>query len=190
MSIGVISGATPTEKIEIAFEVYFQSATQTNSALTEMIASKAGAVGLTNAYNTVLNASNTAAGSKDKNRVMTFTQFQRSADGRWATHEIIGQRKPILEFLGPGLETISFNVMLMTSLGADPLTEAKKFRKLRDAGAVCDFVLGNAPVGENKWVVQKVSEAHSHFDGKGNVIVADLSLTLSEYIADPDGGAI
>lgn len=80
-------------------------------------------------------------------KVMTLDNFQRSAEGRWATHEIIGiENKPLKEFLGPGLEDHILYFSFRRSVGVTPEKELEKLRKLRDGGVVCDFVLGSTPV--------------------------------------------
>lgn len=38
--------------------------------------------------------------------IRTFDDYSRSSGGRWAQHDIIGD-KPVLEYLGPDVEKIS-----------------------------------------------------------------------------------
>ncbi len=54
--------------------------------------------------------------SSDK--VRTFSDMKRSGSSRLASHDLIG-RKPLLEFGGPGLETLTFNMALSAFLGLD-----------------------------------------------------------------------
>lgn len=39
--------------------------------------------------------------------IRTFDDYSRGSGGRWAQHDIIGD-KPVLEYLGPDVEKISF----------------------------------------------------------------------------------
>lgn len=55
--------------------------------------------------------------SSDK--VLTYRNMQRTTNGRWANHEIIG-RKPIAEFLGPGLASLSIDIYLTVMHGVSP----------------------------------------------------------------------
>lgn len=47
----------------------------------------------------------------------TFKDLSVSRSVRWATHEIIG-KKPVLEYIGPGLTEVSFNIQLNSMLNA------------------------------------------------------------------------
>lgn len=113
-------------------------------------------------------------------RTRTFDNFSRSGSGRWATHEIIGQ-KPFLEFLGPGQEEISFTVRLDASQGVNPEEELKKLRKMRDSGEIAVLIIGGQPVTENFWVLESLQEQQKVFNGDGKLILASVELTLKEY---------
>ena len=65
--------------------------------------------------------------------VRTFDEYNRNSAGRWAKHELLGQ-KPVLEFIGPDTEKISFSMHLRTDQGIAPEMELNKLRKLRDKG--------------------------------------------------------
>lgn len=41
--------------------------------------------------------------------IRTFDDYGRGSAGRWAQHDIIGD-KPVLEFIGPDIEKISFSM--------------------------------------------------------------------------------
>lgn len=175
MSVGVISGTAKNgQRIEVVFEAYYQPDVTTSSS---------------NSFNNWLTqrhsvASNlNSSSSKDKFKVLTFDNLQREADGRWATHEITGQdRKPLLEFLGPGLTSLSFSVFLSATLGVNPTSEIKKFQQLRDQGIVCNLIIGGSVLSENKWALTKLSESLKTFDGSGNLMIAALNITLLEYV--------
>ena len=51
----------------------------------------------------------------------TFKDLSVSRSVRWATHEVIGQ-KPVLEYIGPGLTEVSFNIQLSSTLGSASLS--------------------------------------------------------------------
>ncbi|MDT8901824.1 phage tail protein [Anaeroselena agilis] len=127
-----------------------------------------------------------SASTTAKLKILTFHDFQRDGAGRWATHEIIGQdRKPVLEFIGPDLETISFSILLSKTLGVEPIDELKKLRQLRDNGVVCTFTLGGNLVTTNQWVVTKVSESHASYTNKGALLAARVYISLTEYVKLP-----
>ena len=113
-------------------------------------------------------------------KVLTIDEMKRKGSARWATHEVVGL-KPIKEFLGPGLESISFNMQFSTALGITPEDELKKLRELRDKGTPVDFVLNGSPAGDNQWVVDDLGEAWKSFDGKGALVFATVDVSLTEY---------
>lgn len=174
MSIGVLSGTTKDkQQIEIVFECYYQASVNTgsNNLVGTWLAQRYGLSGL-----------NSSPQQPDNFKVLTFDGMQREGAGRWATHEIIGQdRKPVLEFIGPDLESLSFSIILSVFLGVDPLTEIKKLRLLRDTGAICDFVIGGASLSINQWVIKSLSEQHKAYDGSGKLLLATANLSLLEY---------
>ena len=114
-------------------------------------------------------------------KVKTFDDFKRNASSRVATHELIG-RKPLLEFGGPGLETVSFPITLSAFLGLDPTEEVKILRDMRDQGLAVDFVLNGEPQGAGLWVLESLSEKWKYVDNDGVPRQIDCDLTLREYV--------
>lgn len=85
--------------------------------------------------------------------VRTFSDWKREAKGRYATHNVMGGR-PVLEFLGTDLQTITFTMRLSVFLGVNPANEAAKLRQLCEDGTSMPLVIGNETVGNHaikKW---------------------------------------
>jgi phage protein U len=180
MSIGVLSGTTKDgQLVEVVFESYYQaSVSDSGNLFTNWLSQKFG-----------ISRFSSSSKSADTFKVLTFDNLQRDGAGRWATHEIIGQkRKPVLEFIGPDLENISFSVFLSSFLGVNPEAELKKLRTLRDSGVVCDFMIGNTAPSINQWVVKSMNETHKSIDGSGNLIVAAVNVSMTEYVKLPKEG--
>lgn len=116
-------------------------------------------------------------------KVRTFDEFGRQSEGRWQSHDVIGD-KPLLEFIGPGLEEISFKMLLRKDLGVSPETEVEKLRKLRDEGSVVSLILGNNPVGSGFWVVTSISEKAAFWSKFGHAQSIEITVTLREYYED------
>jgi phage protein U len=114
-------------------------------------------------------------------KVMTFTEMNRTVTGNWASHAVIGQ-KPKSEFLGAALQTITFNIVLNAALGVRPRAILDEIAKMVEAGAAEYFVVGSAPVGKNPWKITSVSETWNTILNKGELMKASLSLSLEEYI--------
>lgn len=116
--------------------------------------------------------------------VRTIKDFQRQGAARYATHDVIG-RKPLREFIGPGLEKISFNMQLSTTLGVNPAGELRRLRTIRDSGDAIELILDGSPVGEELWTIEDLSESWSHMNKSGGIVFAIVSVTLQEYPRDP-----
>lgn len=114
-------------------------------------------------------------------KVLTFTEMNRTVTGNWASHSVIGQ-KPKSEFLGAALQTITFNIVLNASLGVRPRAVLDEIAKMVETGTAEYFVVGSAPVGKNPWKITSVSETWNTILNKGELMKASLSLALEEYI--------
>lgn len=111
----------------------------------------------------------------------TFDEYGRTASGRWHKHELIGQ-KPVLEYLGPDTEKITFKMLLRADKGVSPEKELERLRKLRDTGAVLPLILGGKPIGENFWFIESLDEGVKYWTRFGHVFTAEVSVTLQEYV--------
>lgn len=115
------------------------------------------------------------------NKVFTFDEFSRMGSAKWATHEILGQ-KEINEFISPNTEEISFNIKLSVFLGININDELKKLRNIRDTGEYNKLIIAGESIGENYWVISSLDEKVKSFDQKGNILIVDLGIKLSEYV--------
>lgn len=111
---------------------------------------------------------------------VTPTNYVRSGESRWAQHDLI-LRKPVSQFSGPGLEKLSFDIILKSDLGASPGSILSKLRKMRDTGAVFPLIIGGQPVSQNYWRLDSLNENEQFYDLTGNLIQAKASVQLTEY---------
>lgn len=180
--IGILSGFLEDGTlVEVIFESYYKP-----SGIENTISFANGLVSVSQTADggTSVNVAGIQLGDKPQEpeiKVMTFDDFQRESSGRWATHEIIGQKSK-LEFVGPGLEDLSFSILLNVSLGVNPEEELVKLRQIRDEGITCILMIGDEPITDNLVVIEKLSEAHKTFDGKGKLTVASVNISLKEYV--------
>ncbi|PKM72859.1 MAG: hypothetical protein CVU91_07475 [Firmicutes bacterium HGW-Firmicutes-16] len=114
-------------------------------------------------------------------KVMNFTDLNRTVTGNWAAHAVIGQ-KPKSEFLGAALQTLSFSIVLNAALGVRPRAVLDAIAEMVEAGTAEYFVVGSAPVGKNPWKITSVSETWDTILNKGELMKATLGLSLEEYI--------
>lgn len=112
--------------------------------------------------------------------IRTFDDYSRSSGGRWAQHDIIGD-KPVLEFIGPDIEKISFSMQLRADQGINPANELEKLRKLRDSGKQFPLVIGGNMVTDNMWVMDSIDESVSFWGKAGSMLGVKVSVTLREY---------
>lgn len=113
--------------------------------------------------------------------VRTFDDYNRNSSGRWAKHELLGQ-KPVLEFIGPDTEKISFSIHLRTDQGIAPEAELKKLRNLRDKGKAFPLVIGGRLITQNLWVLESLDEAVMHWGRAGSIFAIKVDVTLQEYV--------
>ena len=120
--------------------------------------------------------------------LQTFDEYQRNSEGRWAKHDIIGQ-KPVLEFLGPDTEKISMKIQLRRDHGVNPEATLNQLRQMRDTGEAFPLVLGSKVIGRLPegtgqeaalWVLKGVTEDVKHWAG-GNMYIVDATVTLEEH---------
>lgn len=113
--------------------------------------------------------------------IRTFTDFTRSSAGRWANHEVLG-KKPLSQFIGPGLDTVSFTVRLDVRYGINPREEMDALIELERAGKAMPLVIGGKGVGVNKFKITSLEQTWKDVDNKGNLLSADLTINLEEYV--------
>ncbi len=115
------------------------------------------------------------------NDIFTYENYSRNASARTASHEIIGE-KSVTEYLGPGLQEISFNIKLNAQWGVNPLTEIERLIDYCESGTVLTFTMGGKRVGKHKWLIESVDSSAKYYDSTGNILSAEASVKLKEYV--------
>ena len=123
--------------------------------------------------------------------LLTPSNYARESSGRWSEHELL-MRKPVSQFGGPGLEKLSFDILLDAGHGISPDKQLKKMRKMRDVGAVFPLVIGGKPVSQSSWRLDSLKESDQYFNATGQLIQCKVSVQLTEYmdVNDIEEGAI
>lgn len=110
--------------------------------------------------------------------MMTFKDLSVSRSTRWATHEVIG-RKPVLEYVGENLATVTFNMQFMTGERMPPpLIALKGLKELFDQHKAHRLLIGPDYLG--KFVIESIGEERKHHNRFGVCVNAEVSLTLKE----------
>lgn len=109
--------------------------------------------------------------------VLTFRNLNVERSDRWATHDVVGG-KPKLEYLGPNLLQISFDIQLNSSLGVMPIASLIALKELMELHEPQRLLIGFDYFG--KFVIEAMSERRKHHNGLGICISADVTLSLRE----------
>lgn len=114
-------------------------------------------------------------------KVQTFKDLQRSLSARWATHEVIG-KKPQVEWVGPGLATVSLQIRFDMALRSPPEKGLERLRKMLENKQYKTLVIGDEYLG--KYVIESIDEERLYHDGRGRCIVATATVNLMEWGGD------
>ncbi len=113
-------------------------------------------------------------------QVRTFKGLKYNVGAKYQTHNRIGN-KPLLEFAGEDVETLSMNIKLSAFHGLNPRKEMYKINTACRKGELLRFVLGNTQFGSYRWVITKVNNNIERIDNRGNILSIEVSLTLNSY---------
>lgn len=118
--------------------------------------------------------------SASSDKVQTFEEYNHEKTSRIVSHENL-QNKPIVEFIGPGLDKISLKLTWSIEGKINPLTEISKLEEKQEKGEVVIFFLGGKPVGKGKYLIESISRAQRRVDNKGNLLSISFNVGLVEY---------
>jgi len=112
--------------------------------------------------------------------MQTFEEYNHDKPSRIATHDNL-HNKPIVEFIGPGLDKISLKLTWSIEGNINPLREVQKLETKQEKGEVVLFFLGGKPVGKGKYLIENISRAQKRIDNKGNLLSISFTVDLIEY---------
>ncbi|MBU5672651.1 phage tail protein [Paenibacillus brevis] len=112
--------------------------------------------------------------------IRTFTEFTRTSASRWANHEVLG-KKPVSQFIGPGLDTVSFTMHLDVRYGINPRKELDALVELERSGKAMPLIIGGKGIGVSKFKITSLEQSWTEIDNRGNLLKASASITLEEY---------
>ncbi|BBB91063.1 MAG TPA: phage tail protein [Methylomusa anaerophila] len=118
-------------------------------------------------------------------KTRTFDDFKRKTQSKFEQHDIVGL-KPKIEFVSPGLDEISFQVIFSAFHGLNPKKEANQLREIVQKGEYNSLVVGGQVLGN--FVVDNISEAWKYVDNQGNVLHIAVDVSLKEYITATASG--
>lgn len=118
--------------------------------------------------------------NSSSDKIQTFEEYNHDKSARIATHDNL-HNKPIVEFIGPGLDSINLKITWSIEGNINPLNEIKKLEEKQEKGEVIIFFLGGKPVGNGKYLIENISRSHKRIDNKGNLLSIAFNISLIEY---------
>lgn len=113
--------------------------------------------------------------------VLTFSDLSRENKVRYAKHDIIG-KKPLLEYVGEDLSTVSFKMRFDTSLGVPPILGLYRLKKMMENKMYKTLIIGGEYLG--RYVLESVSEERKFHTGLGVCQIAEATVSLTEWAGD------
>lgn len=112
---------------------------------------------------------------------LPFRDFKRSVSGRWTDHNVL-DGKPLSEFNGAGLGSVSLVVTLSADRGVSPRSTIETLEAAAEEGQVDYLYIGGKKIGENMMKLESVSESWDSVWNLGELVRATVTLTFSEYL--------
>ena len=111
-------------------------------------------------------------------KVRTFSGLERELSVRWAKHDLLGQ-KPVLEYVGGELNTVSLKIRFDVSLGIAPKDGLDRLKRMMENKLYKTLIIGGENLG--RYVIESISEERRFHAGDGVCLVAEATLNLTEW---------
>lgn len=116
-----------------------------------------------------------------QSQILTINNVKQSGSASYGKLQRHGG-DTLLEFVGNDAGTTTFSMTLATQLGVDVEDVIEEIESAKRKGKLLKFVLGKKVIGRYRWVIQKYSANYTAFDRAGKPIIADVQITLNEYL--------
>lgn len=111
-------------------------------------------------------------------KVRTFSELNRELSVRWAKHDLIGQ-KPVLEWVGEELNSVSLKMRFDVSLGIAPKDGLDRLKRMMENKLYKTLIVGGENLG--RYVIESISEERRFHAGDGVCLVAEATVNLTEW---------
>lgn len=115
--------------------------------------------------------------------VETCSNVKWSGSARYSTHER-HLADALTEFCGLDPDEFSFDIVLSSDLGIDPMEELVKIWSYERDGTALPLILGDKAYGKYRWCIISHETAMDKFDARGNLTWATVSISLLEYLEE------
>lgn len=113
--------------------------------------------------------------------VRTLDNMVWSGSARYAVHER-HLTDALTEFTGLDPDKITFDIMLSSELGVDPMTEVAKIWDIERSGRAVPLTIGTKGYGKYRWTITKhETKPKAHYIN-GDIHTATVSVSLQEYL--------
>lgn len=85
------------------------------------------------------------------------------------------------EFVGINPDSFEFKIRVSMFLGSDPHKDIEKLLEYERGGIAVPLTIGKTGYGRYRWLVSKHKITLEHFDKMGNLVGADITVSLAEY---------
>lgn len=119
--------------------------------------------------------------SVSTDKIETITNIRQSGSASFAEHKR-HCGNTLLEFTGKNADTFSFDITLAAELGVDVEKEIEKIVSAEQSGEALRLVIGKKTYGRYKWVIKNHTETMKYFDKHNQLIMAEVSVNLYEYL--------
>ncbi|MCL2488628.1 MAG: phage tail protein [Oscillospiraceae bacterium] len=116
-------------------------------------------------------------------KILTHNNAQWSGSARYTEHQR-HLKKSLAEFTGEDADKASLNIQLRREAGVDVTAEIKRIQRYKKNGTTLVLIIGTEQIGEYRWVIRGFRVSVRHTDGAGNLLGADVSLDLLEYLRE------
>lgn len=112
--------------------------------------------------------------------VRTVSNMTWSGSASYSTHAR-HLTNALTEFTGVSPDEISFDIVLSTILGVNPMMDINKIWEYERKGQALPLVIGPKAYGKYRWVIKSHNITMKTFSGSGDLLEATVSISLLEY---------
>lgn len=113
------------------------------------------------------------------NRILTPQNMTRKVSANWVKHTRF-YNKPLSEYIGPNLQTMSFEIVLSAALNVSPAKVVDTLEYACENGIVMPLVIGNKRVGL-LWKITSISQPYDKVLSSGQLVECKLQVEIEEY---------
>lgn len=113
-------------------------------------------------------------------RILNPLGLQRTGGSDWATQSLV-KGKPRSQYMQPKLRTVTFSIKLNSQHGVKPRAMLDELMTMAEGFTAYRLVINGKPLSDLPWILKEVSESWGHMYNRGELVTAEVSLTLEEY---------